>query len=162
MKKRYLALWILVALVVLFHIAWVANYLWYHYKWETKLMYDRPSKMYYLNEGGYTYSIGMPTYPTFTGNLVIAQNPQYGDGTVSVEYDELLIWPSLFGNGEEWYGYTKLQPIPDTDEYSSDEVDFYMDTQGRVLSAEDESAYAEYEAAVRAIRQRAKDVFGDW
>lgn len=125
-------------------------------------MYDRPAKTYYLIEGGYTYSVGMPTYPTFTGNLAIVQNADYGDGTVPVEYDLLYIWPSVFGDGEECYSYTKLQPILGTDEYNSEGVSFSMDTQGRILFEEDEDVYEEYEAAVRAIRQRARDVFGDW
>lgn len=112
---------ILVGAFVLWNLAWVIN-LSRNYIPYRNALNKSESGAYILEDNGYTYSIKLPDYLSFTGNMAV--------GKIDSQ-DTLIIWPS--GIGEPVYG-VRLSVTEDQRENVFSRYEMYVDKNGELVA----------------------------
>lgn len=164
MKKMKLIWKILIGLLAAF-LLW--NLVWFgftHIKYapyKEAIGYDEQRECWYFrDEDDYVFSVSLPTYLSFTGNLSFTQVLRISnDGTVLNEntYD-MIIWPKL--NGEYEYGVCIGTKSENGQGMISNE--FILDSKMQsteYLTDEEEKLLAENADQIAEIYRKAKEMW---
>lgn len=150
-RKKHI-FYLVIALIVIWHAIWFANYYSYRY-------YPNGYTEYYdyltksTKDHEYSYNIKYPNYPSFVGNYTLDNNNLI-----------IIIWPGLFTNGNREYGiYVFDSDLNQTFEFYVDSSLNYSYEKNNILSDDEnkiQNLLAKYKPEIENMEQLIYDEWG--
>lgn len=161
-KLVFTMLIIIAALFAILNIVWLIFVQVKYHSYEKAIGYDEErQRYYYKDQDDYVYSVGMPNYLSFTGNLAITPviNIDENGKATDKERIDLIIWPTVFGKYE--YGVS-IQLLDDSNTESAVKYTTYeimLDENKKPienLNEKEQKIFEENQGKIDLIYQKAK------
>jgi len=156
MKKKLFSpkgiLIVLAAVFLFWNLMWIIKICTQFLPYRDALNKHESAGVYILSHNGYTYSVKMPYYLSFTGNLAVVNNENESS---------LIVWPSLFGENEYGISIVAENEIGEKRTY-----EMFVDHTGKPIGENNnidvQDIWKKYENEITAIFEDAKAVWGNF